>query len=341
VRTVLGLLPSGVKLFAVVKAGGYGHGARPAATAALAAGAYGLGVATVAEAIEVRDLCPHDRILVMGGLLPQEAPAAVESGAALTVSSLSLALALERAADRHRVQVHLKIDTGMGRFGCPPEDAPEIAGFIAASKHLELAGTCSHFSSSDSDRRYTKVQLQRFLAAALSLGVDPGLRHIANSGGALLHPEAALDAVRVGIALYGCEDARVRPVLSLRARIAHLKTVAPGETVGYGRTWAADRHTEIATVTMGYADGVHRARSGHGWALVRGRRAPLVGMVSMDSFTLDVTAVPGVQVGDMVTLVGRDGEGRILAEEVAAWSGTVSYEVLTSIGNRVVRIHRD
>src|SRR5205807_1748300 len=128
VRTVVGLLPSGVKLFAVVKAGGYGHGARPAATAALAGGAYGLGVATVAEAIEVRDLCPHDRILVMGGLLPQEAPAAVESGAALTVSSLSLALALERAADRHRVQVHLKIDTGMGRFGCPRAARSEPAG---------------------------------------------------------------------------------------------------------------------------------------------------------------------------------------------------------------------
>ena len=207
---------------------------------------------------------------------------------------------------------------------------------VRSSDRLELAGTWTHLASSDSDPDFTARQLQAFLAATEGL---PGLRHAANSGAVLRHPETALDAVRVGIALYGCGDPRLQPVLQLRARVAHLKRVPAGGSVGYGRTWTATRPARIATVAIGYADGIHRARSNRGEVLVRGRRAPLVGAVSMDSITLEVTDVQGVELGDPVTVIGRDGEEEIRAEEAASWSGTISYEVLTSIGGRVERVY--
>jgi alanine racemase len=155
--------------------------------------------------------------------------------------------------------------------------------------------------------------------------------------GAYNHPDFALDAVRCGIATYGCEWPGTEPVLSLRAVVTHVKTVEGGATIGYGATWQAPGKSRVATVAIGYADGVHRARSNRGHALVRGRRAPLIGVVSMDAITLDVTDIPGVQVGDVATLIGADGDDRITAEEVAQWSGTISYEVLTSLGPRVER----
>jgi alanine racemase len=167
----------------------------------------------------------------------------------------------------------------------------------------------------------------------------PGLRHLANSGGVLNHPEMALDAVRVGIAMYGCQDPALEPVLQLRARVAQVRTVAVGDSIGYGRTWTAAGPARIATVSIGYADGVHRARSNRGEVLVRGRRVPLVGAVSMDSIALDVSALPDLETGDAATLIGADGGEVIRAEEVAAWSGTISYEVLTSIGRRVERVY--
>jgi alanine racemase len=163
------------------------------------------------------------------------------------------------------------------------------------------------------------------------------MRHACNSAGALRHPELALDAVRCGIAIYGCEWPGTRPALSLRSVVTHVKTVDMGATVGYGATWRAPERSRVATVAIGYADGVHRARSNRGEVLVRGGRAPMIGAVSMDAITLDVTDIPRVVVGDIATLIGEDGDERITAEQVAAWSDTISYEVLTSIGPRVER----
>lgn len=273
----------------------------------------------------------------MGPLLPEDAPGAAAAGFAIGCSSLEVARALAAADSGRTVPVHLKLDTGMGRYGAQPGEFAAIARFVQEAEGLDLAGTWTHLASSDSDPDFSREQFRVFLEVTAGL---PGIRHVANSGGVLNHPEMALDAVRVGIALYGCGDPGLEPVLSLRARVAHLKTVAAGATVGYGRTWTARRESAIATVTLGYADGVHRARSNRGEVLVGGRRAPLVGRVSMDSITLDVTGVPGVAVGDTATLIGADGDGRIRAEEVAEWSGTISYEVLTSIGKRVARLHR-
>ena len=322
----------------MVKADGYGHGIRPVSAAALAAGAWGLAVVTLAEAAEVRDLLPPDRILVLGPLLPEDAPEAAAGGYGLGCSSLAVARALAAAAGAgRRVPIHVKLDTGMGRYGAQQAEFEDIVRFIAAEPSLELAGSWSHLATSDSDPAYARQQFERFLAATRGLA---GMRHLANSGGVLNHPEMALDAVRVGIAMYGCEDPALEPVLQLRARVAQVKTVAAGASIGYERTWIAPRPARIATVTIGYADGVHRARSNRGEVLVRGRRAPLVGQVSMDSITLDVSAVPEAEVGDPATLIGSDGGEAIGAEEVATWSESISYEVLTAIGKRVERIYR-
>ena len=332
---ILAFLPPHTRLFAVVKAGGYGHGAVPVARAAVAGGATGLAVATLEEAAALGGLVRAEDILVMGGLTADQAPAAASGGWSIAVSSRELATALDDA--EQIVPVHLKVDTGMSRFGVSPDEAPALAGLIKRSRGLRLAGTWTHFASADSDAAMTREQFERFTRALAALGVDPGLRHACNSMGAHNHPDFALDAVRCGIAIYGCEWPGLEPAMSLRTVITHVKTVDAGVTVGYGATWKAPDKRRVATAAIGYADGVHRARSGRGDVLVHGRRAPLIGTVSMDAITLDVTDVPAVRVGDIVTLVGADGDERISAEDVGEWSGSISYEVLTSIGPRVER----
>ena len=271
----------------------------------------------------------------MGGLLPSQASTAASTGCSIAVSSRELAEALAAAGET--VNVHLKVDTGMGRFGCAPEEAPALARLIDSSRSLRLAGTWTHFASSESDEEMTAHQFNLFLDVLSRFEVSPGIRHACNSAAALRHPEFALDAVRSGISIYGCEWPGTRPALALRSVITHQKTVQKGATIGYGSLWRAPETARVATVAIGYADGIFRARANQGDVLVRGRRVPLIGMVSMDAITLDVTGVPDVQVGDVVTLIGRDGDEQITAEEVACWSGTISYEVLTSIGPRVER----
>jgi alanine racemase len=275
----------------------------------------------------------------MGGLTPSQARAAAASGCAIPVSDRTFAEALGETDEV--VPVHMKIDTGMGRFGCSPEEAPGLAKFIAECSGLRLAGTWTHFASSESDEAMTRRQYELFTEAVGHLGIDPGMRHACNSAGALNHPDFALDAVRCGISIYGCEWAGTQPALALRSVVTYVKTVPKGATVGYGSTWRAPDTARVATVAIGYADGVHRARANKGYVLVRGQRAPLIGMVSMDAITLDVSGVPDVQVGDVATLVGQDGEERITAEEAAGWGGTISYEVLTSIGPRVQRRYQE
>lgn len=323
----------------MVKADGYGHGAVRAARAALAGGATRLAVATLAEARELGGLVDAEHLLVMGGLPLSDASAAAASGCAIAVSSLAFAEALAQSDEV--LPVHLKIDTGMGRFGCSPEEAPELARFIDRSAGLRLAGTWTHFACADTDVAMTRRQFALFEQALSTLSVDPGVRHVCNSAGARHFPEFALDAVRCGISLYGCEWPGSEPALALRSVITHLKTVDKGAAVGYGSTWRARERRRIATVAIGYADGVHRIRSNRGHVLVRGRKAPLVGTVSMDAITVDVSDVEGVVVGDVVTLIGTDGEQRITAEDVGRWSGTISYEVLTSLGDRVELVYRN
>jgi alanine racemase len=296
-----------------------------------------LAVSTLEEAAAFRGIEP-DRLLALGGLAPNEAGEAAGAGCAVTCHSHELADALESAqGPGGRLPVHLKVDTGMGRLGCPVSEAGQLAGRLARSSRLRLAGVYTHLASAESDEAFTREQFDRFSRFLDALDVDPGLRHAANSAAALRYPEMGLDAVRCGIALYGCEWPGLRPALRLRATITQVKELPIGSSVGYGRTWVAARPARVATVAIGYEDGVLRSRSGRGEVVVGGRRAPLVGRVSMDQITLDVTDVPGAKAGDMVTLIG-DG---ISAEQVAEWSGSISYEVLTALGGRVTRVHRE
>lgn len=336
VERLVGWLPGGGRLLAVVKANGYGHGACEVARAALGAGAWGLAVSTPQEAHALTALCEPERVLALGGLAPSQIEDAVAAGCAVTCHSPELVEALNAAAPRgSRVAVHLKVDTGMSRLGCALEEAPALARRIARSSRLRLAGVFTHFASSECDEDFTREQFARFQQILDELDVDPGLRHACNSGAALRYPEMALDAVRCGIAVYGCEWPGLEPALRLRALVTQVKEIPGGATVGYGRTWRAERATRIAIVAIGYEDGVFRSRSNRGQMVVCGRRAPLVGRVSMDQVALDVSAIPEVRPGDVATVIG-DG---ITAEEVGTWSGTVSYEVLTSLGSRVRRLY--
>jgi alanine racemase len=295
-------------------------------------------VSTPGEAASLRGLVEPQRLLMLGGVAPTQAGEAVAAGCAVTCHSEDLARALQ-AANRtaRRLPVHLKVDTGMGRLGCSMSEAPALARCIASLSALRLAGVYTHFAAAETDEDFTQEQFQLFQQVLDQFEVDPGLRHAANSAAALRHPEMGLDAVRCGIALYGCEWAGLRPALTLRAMITQVKAIPRGASVGYGRTWTAPEDARLATIAIGYEDGVLRSRSGRGEVVIAGRRAPLVGRVSMDQVTVDVTEIPEARPGEVATLIG---EG-ISAEEVAGWSGTISYEVLTAIGRRVERRYRE
>jgi alanine racemase len=338
VRYLRGRLAGGVRLIAVVKADAYGHGVQAVARTALEAGAWGLAVSTLEEAAALRGMIEPDRLLALGGLAPADAVDAAAAGCAVTCHSHELADALEAAPPGEgRLPVHLKVDTGMGRLGCSVSAAGELARRLARSSRLRLAGIYTHFAAADTDEAFTREQFDRFCRLLDGLEVAPGLRHAANSAATLRYPEMGLDAVRCGIALYGCEWPDLRPALRLTATITQVKELPAGSSVGYGRTWIASRPARVATVAIGYEDGLLRSRSGRGEVVVAGRRAPLIGRVSMDQITLDVTDVPEAEAGEAVTLIG-DG---ISAEQVAEWSGTISYEVLTALGCRVRRTHRE
>jgi alanine racemase len=338
VRALLRRLPPTCRLIAVVKADAYGCGAFPVARAALSAGAWGLAVSTPDEAMALRELCEPDRLLVMGGLAPARCASAAATGSAVMCYSDAMVDALESGVPAgRRLAVHLKVDTGMGRLGCAPEEAPGLARRIARSSKLHLAGTMTHFAAAGSDPDYTQEQFERFAAAIECFDVSPGIRHAASSEALLRHPEMALDAVRPGLALYGGLGEGLRPALALRAIVTQVKDVPRGQTIGYERAWTAKRASRIATVAIGYEDGVMWGRGNRGQVVIHGRRVPLVGRVSMDAITIDVGEVPEAAAGDEVTVIG-DG---ITLTEVAGWSGTIAHEVMTALGSRVARRYLD
>jgi alanine racemase len=337
---------------AVVKADAYGHGAVPVARTALAAGATWLGVAIPEEAEPLRAAGLACRILVLGPIAPEQAERVVALTLDQCVTDPLQAEGLGRAAAaRGRVvSVHLKIDTGMGRVGITPQEARPVAERVAAIAGVRLDGIMTHFAEAEAeDLGYTRAQLTSFTAVIEDLraaGLRPPLRHAANSGALLYVPEARFDLVRPGIMLYGCHprgpghrDPWLAPALRLRTRVSQVKDVSRGGSVSYGRTFVASRDTRVATLPVGYADGVNRLLSNRGHVLIRGRRAPIIGRVCMDMLMADATAVPDVSVGDEAVLIGRQGGAEITADEVAGLLGTISYEVLCRIGPRVPRIY--
>lgn len=346
VRLLAGLLRPPARLLAVVKADAYGHGAVEVARAALESGAWGLGVATVEEGVEVRRAGVTSPVLVLGPTLPEEAEDVVAHDLSAAVFRAEVARALSRAASRigRPARVHLKVDTGMGRIGVLPEQAIPLAREVAGLPGVALEGCFTHFATADErDLGPTRAQLARFCEVLDELqraGVRVGLRHAANSAASLALSESHLDLVRCGIALYGVPPAphlsglaSLRPVMRLVARAVHVKRVPAGTPVGYGWTYRTSRETTIVTVPAGYADGYPRLAGEGGEVVVAGRRVPVAGRVSMDQLTIDVGDLP-VQPGDPVELWGP----ALPVTEVAAWARTIAYEVLARVSRRVPRV---
>jgi len=351
VRREVGPLP---RIMAVVKADAYGHGAVPVAWHALKSGCDALGVGDSAEALQLRESGITGPILILGAIIEEEIPKVVEADVAVSVHSPDLLDLLDDEGRRqHRLlRLHLKIDTGMGRLGASPQRASEIAREIQSRRNLELEGLCTHLSSAfTANAAQTREQLDRFHEAVESLkaiGIRPPVIHAANSAGMLTFPESRFDMVRTGITLYGLDPGLFRklniplsPILSLKTRIAFLKGVPTGTPVGYEQTWRSARPTRIATCPVGYNDGYPRLLSNKAYALVRGRRVPVVGTVTMDYVMLDVGDLEETAVGDEVTLIGRDGVEEIRCDELAATIGTIPYEITCGLGRRVKRIYVD
>ena len=346
----------GAALCAVVKADGYGHGAGTAARAALVGGASWLAVATIPEALEVAECTDGDApVLILAEVAPglaASAPVSCPERVRFTVASAAGIEALV-ATPGPALAVHLKVDTGMHRMGALPAELDSVtAALRAAGDRLRLEGVWTHLAVADApDDPFTAEQLRRFDSAMAQLqasGLSADIVHAANSAGLLAHPDAHRDMVRAGIAVYGVPPSpelegaiELEPALELVSRITAVRTVAPGESVSYGRHWWADEPTRVATVAIGYADGVRRDSGSAGVeVLVRGRRCPIVGAVTMDQ--LMVALPPAIAdeatMGDEAVLIGRHGADEITATEVAQRLGTIAYEVLTSISARVPRV---
>ncbi len=342
------------RLLAVVKANGYGHGAVPVAETALAAGAHGLCVALVQEGVELRRAGIEAPILVLSEQPVEQVGDLVAHGLIATAYSTRYIDVLATEAARHDVighEVHLKIDTGMNRVGAAPSNAVELAGrILARSPQLSLGGVFTHLATADSpDLTETRAQLVRFDSALDQLrgaGIDPGWVHAANSAATIAHPDARRDMVRAGIALYGIAPdvsmaplcGRLRPALSLRSRVSFVKRVGAGEGVSYGLRHRFASATNVATVPLGYADGVPRGLGlSGGQVLIGGRRRSIVGVVTMDQLMVDC-GDDEIRVDDEVVLIGSQGNESIDANEWGSLLGTIGYEVVCAISARVPRV---
>lgn len=345
VRAAMG---DGVRVMAMVKADGYGHGAALAARAALEGGASWLGVSSAEEALRLRAEGLGAPTLVTGWSPPGHLGQLVAAGIHLTVWEPEQVMAAAEAGTRATpALLHLKVDTGMGRLGCRPEALPALVDSVArAGARVRPAGAFTHFPVAEDDPELTRRQDGRFREAveAVRRRWPDAVLHAANSAAALGLPETRHDMVRCGIALYGylpgagATGLALRPAMTLAARVTLVKTVRPGESVGYGRSWVAQRPTRVATVAAGYADGVQRAQSNRGSVLISGRRCPIVGTVSMDQLTADVSDAGEVSPGDEAVLIGRQGGAWLGADDVARSVGTISYEVLCAVSSRVPRL---
>ncbi|MBE3590162.1 MAG: alanine racemase [Firmicutes bacterium] len=370
VRTARQALRPGAQLMAVVKADAYGHGAVPVARAALRAGAAWLGVAVLSEALELRAAGLRAPILILGWTPPELAREAVRHDVALTVFRAEEARELARLAREtgRPARVHLKVDTGMGRLGVPPDERGLAAAEALAREPLVLwEGTFTHFACADEeDPAPTRRQIERFsafLARLEAAGLRPGLRHAANTAGLFRFPDAHFDLVRLGIGLYGyapspfvTTPAPLQPALAWKARLAQVKAVAAGEAISYGATYVTSAPEWIGTVPVGYADGYRRAFSNVGRVLVGGVERPVRGRVCMDQFMIGLGPAPAAAAapaavaappalaapaapGDEVVLLGAQGEARLTANDLAQWAGTIAYEILTSLDERLPRVY--
>jgi len=348
VKALRNHLTKGAKFSAVVKKNAYGCGAATIAKAALKAGADSLAVHSLEEAMVLRQAGITSPILVMGPILTTEVKHAVEQRLVCTVVDREIARALSKASEKSGdvTEVHVKVDTGLHRFGTSLEDAPSLISYIYRLSNLGLTGLYTHFSSADEiDRTQTKLQLYRFLKLAKDFP-EIELMHAANSAATLQFPETHLDMVRVGIAIYGLypsvsvkKTVSLKPILSLKTRVVRVHSLKIGEGVSYGLTWIAPKDSVVALVPFGYGHGLPRLLSNRGDVLIRGRRAPIRGVVCMDQSIIDVTHIPGMQVGDEVTIIGRQGDEEITASEIAGLTNTINYEIISRLPAALPRIY--
>ena len=343
-----------VDCMAVVKANAYGHGAVECSRRLKAENIKWLAVATVEEGVELREAGIDGPILILGGFWQGQEESVLRHALTPAISTLNQAERLDAASAKSssRQKIHIKIDTGMGRIGFRYQDVTEIVGRFAALQNLEIEGLMSHFAVADDlNSAFSQIQLARFgecVEAFREKGINPRYIDMANSPGAVAIAESRFRLVRLGGVLYGLggdvlpagiETPELRPVMSVRSKIGMIKRIEKGESVGYGRTFIAGRDMLIATVPIGYHDGFRRALSNRGQMIVRGKYAPVIGRVSMDWTTIDVTEIPDAAVGDEVTIIGTDGDARILAEDLSSIVDTISYEITCGIGPRVPRIY--
>ena len=337
-------------LCAVVKADGYGHGATACAAAAVAGGATWLAVATADEVAELRRDGVGERILVMGALTRTDLELALEADADIVAWREGFAHAAAALASPDRpARLHVKLDTGMGRLGTPdPAEAMRVAALAQSTQGLVLAGLMTHFATADDpESAFFDEQLNRFRPVVEEFRrAYPGcVVHAANSAAVLRSSDAHFDMGRCGIAIYGMDPFGIDPLahglapaLSLRSYVADVKEVRAGDTVGYGRTWSAPTATHVAVLPIGYGDGYRRGLSDSAEVLIRGRRRPVVGTVSMDNITVEVGSGTDVHRSDEAVLIGAQGDDRVTAEELARILGTINYEVTCGISPRVPRV---
>jgi len=343
-------LAASTKVLAVLKANAYGHGAVEVAHTLSAEGVDAIGLGNVEEGVELRKNGVRTPLLVLGAIFPDEAEEAVRYGIQVNVGSIDTVRELEAAAKSlgKAAHVHLLVDTGMGRLGVQPEDVVRLAKQIDAMQSVQLIGICTHLSSAgEAGGQYSQLQLSRFRMAVQSLameGITGLIAHAASHTALLKFPDAQFDMVRPGLALYGLTGAKFDPintelkrVLTLKSRIIHVKDIEANTPVSYSRLWTSDRATKIATLAIGYNDGIPVALTNRAEVLVRGRRCRMVGRISMDYVMVDVGHIPGIKAGDEVTLIGKDGDEEIRIEDIAAMIGTVPYELSCKIGTRVKR----
>jgi alanine racemase len=351
-RQIRAKVGADVKILSMVKANGYGHGAVRIAEVLAAEGSDAFGVATAEEGVELRKAGICAPILVVAGAYPEQLDLFTKNQLTPVVHDAESLGRLDGSARKCGApfKVHLKVDTGMGRIGFLSADLASWLPLLKRLHGIEIEGVFSHFSHADNVAGdYTRNQLEVFRDVVQRLraeGISPALVHLANSAATITLPAAYFNMVRPGLMLYGIYPSpamagliSLRPALSWQSRILQLKKIPAGTSISYGRTFIAQRESLIATVPVGYADGYSRLLSNVGAMLVKGKRAPVAGTVCMDLTMIDVTDIGGVQQGDEVVLLGRQGNAVISADEMAAWSNTISYEILTSIGTRVPRIY--
>lgn len=339
----------GVKLLAVIKANAYGHGAVPVAKA-LSGIAYGFCVATAEEALELRAAGIAEPILILGYVFPEDVKELIKNDVSLTVFDIETAAEISDIAAGlcKTAKVHIKLDTGMGRIGFLPNDGSVSAvKEIAGMPHIKIMGLFSHFARADEkDKTYAEQQLAVFRAFADKLqaaGVDIPFRHICNSAGITELPHAHFNMARCGISTYGLYPSdevdrslvELKPAMSIYSHVAYVKTVPAGTAVGYGSLFVAERQTTVATVPVGYADGLPRSLACKGYVIIKGQKAPVLGRVCMDQCMVDVTDIPGVCRGDKVTVLGRGVD----ADTLQNLSGRLHYEIVCDISPRVKRIY--